>query len=112
MGERRAGAVFSRSTLKAGSVVLEQQALRLQQTAACRPSCSRVWPCKPPQPHDVRPHLAPTVQPRQSVKRSEVSLQCEGGSLAVPGFTLESRGGRPGLSVLTSLLVCVDVKIY
>ena len=24
----------------------------------------------------------------------------------------ESRGGRPGLSVLTSLLVCVDVKIY
>ena len=24
----------------------------------------------------------------------------------------ESRGGRPGLSVLTSLLVSVDVKIY
>ena len=24
----------------------------------------------------------------------------------------ESRGGRPGLSVLTSLLVPVDVKIY
>ena len=24
----------------------------------------------------------------------------------------ESRGGRPGLSVLTNLLVSVDVKIY
>ena len=24
----------------------------------------------------------------------------------------ESRGGRPGLSVLTSLLVSVDVKVY
>ena len=24
----------------------------------------------------------------------------------------ESRGGRPGLSVITSLLVSVDVKIY
>ena len=24
----------------------------------------------------------------------------------------ESRGGRPGLSVLTSLLVSVDIKIY
>ena len=24
----------------------------------------------------------------------------------------ESRGGRPGLSVLTSLLVSVDVRIY
>ena len=24
----------------------------------------------------------------------------------------ESRGGRPGLSVLTSLLVSVDVKLY
>ena len=24
----------------------------------------------------------------------------------------ESRGGRPGLSVLTSLMVSVDVKIY
>ena len=24
----------------------------------------------------------------------------------------ESRGGRPGLSILTSLLVSVDVKIY
>ena len=34
----------------------------------------------------------------------------------VPHFIVqelcESRGGRPGLSVLTSLLVSVDVKIY
>ena len=26
--------------------------------------------------------------------------------------TCDSRGGRPGLSVLTSLLVSVDVKLY
>ena len=36
---------------------------------------------------------------------------------AVPGVLIvqelcESRGGRPGLSVLTSLLVSVDVKLY
>ena len=34
----------------------------------------------------------------------------------IPLITLqelcESRGGRPGLSVLTSLLVSVDVKVY
>ena len=28
------------------------------------------------------------------------------------GAVCESRGGRPGLSVLTSLLVSVDVKLY
>ena len=36
--------------------------------------------------------------------------------LELENFTVqelcESRGGRPGLSVLTSLLVSVDVKIY
>ena len=35
---------------------------------------------------------------------------------SVVGFIVqelcESRGGRPGLSVLTSLLVSVDVKLY
>ena len=37
------------------------------------------------------------------------------GALAYTGIVqelCESRGGRPGLSVLTSLLVSVDVKIY
>ena len=33
-------------------------------------------------------------------------------SLHVVQELCESRGGRPGLSVLTSLLVSVDVKIY
>ena len=30
----------------------------------------------------------------------------------IVGEMLESRGGHPGLSVLTSLLVSVDVKLY
>ena len=32
--------------------------------------------------------------------------------VAVVQELCESRGGRPGLSVLTSLLASVDVKIY
>ena len=34
------------------------------------------------------------------------------GSFVIVHELCESRGGRPGLSVLTSLLVSVDVKIY
>ena len=34
------------------------------------------------------------------------------GSVDIVQELCESRGGRPGLSVLTSLLVSVDVKIY
>ena len=33
-------------------------------------------------------------------------------SLCILKELCESRGGRPGLSVLTSLLVSVDVKIF
>ena len=33
-------------------------------------------------------------------------------SLGIVQELCESRGGRPGLSVLTSLLVSVDLKIY
>ena len=33
-------------------------------------------------------------------------------TVAIVQELCESRGGRPGLSVLTSLLVSVDVKIY
>ena len=32
--------------------------------------------------------------------------------IAIVQELCESRGGRPGLSVLTSLLVSVDVKLY
>ena len=38
-------------------------------------------------------------------------IVCWAGSV-VDQELCESRGGRPGLSVLTSLLVSVDVKIY
>ena len=34
------------------------------------------------------------------------------GTVVIVQELCESRGGRPGLSVLTSLLVSVDVKIY
>ena len=44
-----------------------------------------------------------------------ISGRMEASSVSVCGIVqelCESRGGRPGLSVLTSLLVSVDVKIY
>ena len=37
---------------------------------------------------------------------------CGGKATFIVQELCESRGGRPGLSVLTSLLVSVDVKIY
>ena len=40
-----------------------------------------------------------------------LKVVCWAGSVIVQELC-ESRGGRPGLSVLTSLLVSVDVKIY
>ena len=40
-----------------------------------------------------------------------LKVACSAGSVIVQELC-ESRGGRPGLSVLTSLLVSVDVKIY
>ena len=40
-----------------------------------------------------------------------LKVVCWAGSVIVQELR-ESRGGRPGLSVLTSLLVSVDVKIY
>ena len=38
--------------------------------------------------------------------------QCRDSFILIVQELCESRGGRPGLSVLTSLLVSVDVKIY
>ena len=49
-----------------------------------------------PRPHNPLPHTTP----HPPAFRCIVQELCE------------SRGGRPGLSVLTSLLVSVDVKIY
>ena len=41
-----------------------------------------------------------------------VRVICKGKGCVIVQELCESRGGRPGLSVLTSLLVSVDVKIY
>ena len=41
-----------------------------------------------------------------------LKVVCWAGSVHTVQELCESRGGRPGLSVLTSLLVSVDVKIY
>ena len=55
-------------------------------------------------------HTAPELRghPTQSCF---INSKYNGGGFIVQDLC-ESRGGRPGLSVLTSLLVSVDVKIY
>ena len=42
----------------------------------------------------------------------EIKVKMDDGVAGIVQELCESRGGRPGLSVLTSLLVSVDVKIY
>ena len=54
---------------------------------------------------------APRMRAPVSLMVLGVRLNIEAGSVIVQELC-ESRGGRPGLSVLTSLLVSVDVKIY
>ena len=60
-----------------------------------------------------------TVHLRESIDTSKnaakatytkrlIFMQC----IVIVQELCESRGGRPGLSVLTSLLVSVDVKLY
>ena len=44
--------------------------------------------------------------------REGINYDKEDPPVAIVQELCESRGGRPGLSVLTSLLVSVDVKIY
>ena len=79
-------------------------------------------------PRTSHPHRSPGGERRRDMKRSKIFLERtrEGHrqsdehnqlqqlfplSLIVQELC-ESRGGRPGLSVLTSLLVSVDVKLY
>ena len=45
-------------------------------------------------------------------KRTGIRAQVEERQTVIVQELCESRGGRPGLSVLTSLLVSVDVKLY
>ena len=66
--------------------------------------------------------MVPATVSGELLARTEIPGGGAGG--AIPNATLhchhhnivqelcESRGGRPGLSVLTSLLVSVDVKLY
>ena len=69
--------------------------------------------------HPVNAGLPPAARGCRVVKRQTRSLNPHG-QIGRAGHILifivqelcESRGGRPGLSVLTSLLVSVDVKIY
>ena len=50
--------------------------------------------------------------PLQSSGAVSVKVEVAGPSWVIVQELCESRGGRPGLSVLTSLLVSVDVKNY
>ena len=47
-----------------------------------------------------------------SFKRTLIYFNTDTQYVLIVQELCESRGGRPGLSVLTSLLVSVDVKIY
>ena len=52
------------------------------------------------------------INPPPSQKGKGPERKGGGGGGGIVQELCESRGGRPGLSVLTSLLVSVDVKIY
>ena len=53
---------------------------------------------------------------KQAIRKSYDLLQVEEKHFASDPFIVQelcgSRGGRPGLSVLTSLLASMDVKLY
>ena len=53
-----------------------------------------------------------TVHTEKYQKAIAVFCRMRGKYLTTVQELCESRGGRPGLSVLTSLLVSVDVKLY
>ena len=61
-------------------------------------------------------HTESHAQPSKSARERRIALYKSDQQLIVIKLIVqelcESRGGRPGLSVLTSLLVSVDVKIY
>ena len=67
--------------------------------------------------HPARRHngllQVPVLSTPQNINRLQTFeiLYCKG-KLVIVQELCESRGGRPGLSVLTSLLVSVDVKNY
>ena len=56
--------------------------------------------------------ITPEVQPATTADAAHVQERRLNHALIVQEPLCESRGGRPALSVLTSLLVSVDVKLY
>ena len=68
--------------------------------------------CPPPPPHSYPRDGHTCLKHSHIMSRLQLKhTQCAETDLIVQELC-ESRGGRPGLSVLTSLLVSVDVKIY
>ena len=77
----------------------------------CRTNCSR---CGDTLLISIRPLLDLTLPSYFETERSKIMITYDSDySVAfIVQELCESRGGRPELSVLTSLLVSVDVKIY
>ena len=67
-------------------------------------SCSVLWPILGTQ--KIRIFEAERRKPGEYVEMKQLS------TAPIVQELCESRGGRPGLSVLTSLLVSVDIKLY
>ena len=68
-----------------------------------------------PLPHQghLRTNYTFTGPPHQvKIQVAKTQVKSLAHSSGIVQELCESRGGRPGLSVLTSLLVCVDVKNY
>ena len=63
----------------------------------------------PPVTRKLEQHLAEVMC---TVSETSSETQSVNLSVIIVQELCESRGGRPGLSVLTSLLVSVDVKLY
>ena len=59
----------------------------------------------------IGPHSR-TIEARFYVEKTHIKTATENPPLIIVQELCESRGGRPALSVLTSLLVSVDVKLY
>ena len=63
----------------------------------------------------VKPSLCrplPTLSPSLISHLASVDVKRQENGMLIVQELCESRGGRPGLSVLTNLLVSVDVKNY
>ena len=62
--------------------------------------------------HDTKTYTRKVLKVLQSQGDCYLAKALHTKKLFIVQELCESRGGRPGLSVLTSLLVSVDVKLY